>query len=125
RVRQNEKPTEPTPDPTTTKPTEPTDEPTTPKPSETDEPAEPKGPAVEAGYARVTPVPNQPTSVHVTFPKPFKTKPTLTATANSTVPGKSVVEVSATNVTTTGFDLVVYRTTKVTTGVWWQAIEPA
>lgn len=74
-----------------------------------------------SGIAKVTPVADTPTSVYVKFSKPFTGTPSVIVTAQSVVSGTSVVEVSAANRTTAGFDLVVYRTNTTNTYVAWQA----
>jgi hypothetical protein len=75
----------------------------------------------QAGLVKVTPVANTPTSVHIDFPTPFLTPPHVVATAYTTVIGSSVQGVSVASITTTGFDLYVYRVNTVNTTVAWQA----
>jgi hypothetical protein len=75
----------------------------------------------QTGKSSVTPIPNTPTSVAVTFDVPFKVVPRVVATASTTVPGSTVIEVSVGNVTVDGFDLFIYRTNSTATNVNWIA----
>lgn len=79
------------------------------------------GATTQAGVVKVTPVANTPTTVHVTFPKAFTSIPVIVVTAQSTVPGTSVVEVASSGRTSVGFDVVLYRINTATTTVAWQA----
>jgi hypothetical protein len=60
-------------------------------------------------------------SVHITFPWAFTDTPNVQITALSSAPG-TVVECSANNVSTTGFDLLVDRTSATATVANWLAI---
>lgn len=62
-------------------------------------------------------------SVDVSFPAgSFITAPVVTATAGGGVPG-TVMELTVTNVTNTGFTIIGARQTDTNTSVWWIAIE--
>jgi hypothetical protein len=78
---------------------------------------------IEAGIVTITPVANTPTSQAVVFTQPFTDTPVITATANTSVPGSSVTEVSISSPTSTGFNAVIYRQTAVATGIHWHAIQ--
>jgi hypothetical protein len=76
----------------------------------------------QAGNATITPVANTATSLSVTFKVPYSTAPIVTATAITGGPGSNVQEISVNNVTTTGFDVVIYRTNTTVTWVNWMAM---
>lgn len=59
------------------------------------------------------------TKVSVKFPKAFSKVPFVVVTPVTTAP--NVVSCSVQNIKTTGFDLYMYRTTKVNTTVHWMA----
>lgn len=62
-------------------------------------------------------------TVDVAFPAgAFTAPPVVTATAGGGVPG-TVMELTITNVSTTGFTLVGARQTATNTNVWWIAID--
>lgn len=63
---------------------------------------------------------NQTKSVNITFTEPFENVPHVVATPTTGAPANCSVGVS--NITTTGFTLYLYRTTKVNTSVQWVAI---
>jgi hypothetical protein len=72
---------------------------------------------VQSGKVYVEPVANVPTMAHVTFEEPFVAIPQVVASANTTVPGTTVLEVGVANVTKEGFDVYVTRTNTTTTSV--------
>lgn len=75
---------------------------------------------MQSGRVQVTPTAVKSVkSVQVTFPTAFTKTPFVVATPITA--GPNIVAVSVGSVTTTGFILYMYRTTKVTTGVMWQA----
>lgn len=61
-----------------------------------------------------------PTTKAVTFPKPFSSAPRIVLTPVTTVPQNLSVGVSG--VTTTGFNIVVYRNSATSTTVNWIAV---
>lgn len=65
---------------------------------------------------------NTPTATHVTFPKAFTSAPIVLLNPLTAVPGTIFKGCSATNITTTGFDLYVTRTDNGNTSVKWIAI---
>lgn len=73
------------------------------------------------GSIPITPVANAPSAVHINFPWTYDAPPMVWVTANSAVPGTQVQEVTAANVTTTGCDLYIYRTTATQTTLFWRA----
>ncbi len=83
-------------------------------------------PASQAGKVRVDPIANVPTSVHVSFDKPFPVPPVVVAVPQSTEPGNTVraVWVDEQSVTREGFDVWVWRTSDTNTLVSWQAWLP-
>lgn len=72
---------------------------------------------VQSGKVYVEPVANVPTMVHVTFEQPFLDIPQVVVSPNTTVPGTTVLEVGAANITKEGFDAYVTRTNTTTTSV--------
>lgn len=76
----------------------------------------------QRGAATVTPVANTPTGLDVTFATPFSTIPSVIVCANTAVPGNTVKMPSATNISTTGFRVYVYRTSTTATTVDWIAL---
>jgi hypothetical protein len=79
---------------------------------------------VIVGERAITPVANTPTRGAVTFPAGyFSEEPVIVTTANSSVPGGTVVSTSATAITTAGFDAVCYRTNTTLTGVMYVAVQ--
>lgn len=60
------------------------------------------------------------TTKHVTFAESFTSTPHVNVTPVSSVPAK--ISVSVSSVTTTGFDIVLYRSTKARTSVHWIAM---
>lgn len=75
----------------------------------------------QSGRTSITPVANTPTSVNVTFATPFAQAPSISTTPASSVPGSAVKGSAATDITTTGFKLWVYRTNTTATDVCWIA----
>lgn len=63
---------------------------------------------------------NQTVKTHVTFPQAFTLVPTVVCTPLSAAPGN--VHISVKNVTTTGCDIYMFRSTKQNTSVNWIAI---
>lgn len=59
------------------------------------------------------------TSVTVNFPTPFTKTPNVVVSANTS--GANIVATSVGSITTTGFTLYFYRTTKVNTSCHWIA----
>lgn len=55
----------------------------------------------------------------VKFPKAFTKRPNVIVTPWTTVP--SICQVAVSDVTTTGFNVYFYRTTKVNTTIFWMA----
>lgn len=83
--------------------------------------------AVCAGEVLVTPTGSSGTrtgNAYVTFPAGrFTTAPTVVVSANTTVPGTTVVGVGANGATTAGFTAYVARTNNTATGIAWIATE--
>lgn len=52
----------------------------------------------------------------------FASAPHVFVTGDTSVPGQTVLEVSANNVTAEGCNVWIYRTNTTSTGVWWMAI---
>ena len=83
-------------------------------------------PTVQAGFVNV--VPNTPVSdyyrgtAHVTFPTPFSAPPYVVVSGQSSVPGV-LTEVTSINLSATGFDAMISRTTQASTVVYWIAVE--
>lgn len=75
-----------------------------------------------SGQVSITPTANTPTAQAVSFGTTFTATPRVFATAVSSVPGSTVIEVSANNITTTGCDIVLYRTNNNVTLVNWFAV---
>lgn len=65
---------------------------------------------------------NTPTVTHVNFPKAFASAPIVLLNPLTAVPGTIFKGCSATNITTTGFDLYVTRTDNGNTSIKWIAI---
>lgn len=65
---------------------------------------------------------NTPTATHVDFPKEMASAPIVLLNPLTAVPGTIFKGCSATNITTTGFDLYVTRTDNGNTSVKWIAI---
>ena len=79
-------------------------------------------PMVASGYVTVTPtVANAISSASVTFPRAFSGVPSVTATAQSSVPNQ-VTQVTVSNVTATGCTVYMYRTTMTATNIMWIAV---
>lgn len=81
----------------------------------------PENVGVLHGFVNVTPTANAPTAQHVSFSDAFAEDPTVVVSAVSAVPGTAVQAVSAANISTTGFDVYVYRTNSTVTAVMWIA----
>ncbi|OLT26548.1 hypothetical protein BJF83_20910 [Nocardiopsis sp. CNR-923] len=78
---------------------------------------------IASGLLRIVPTPNTPTSMAVTGLNLAGAGAVRAwATANTLVPGSTVVEVSVSDPTSTGFTVVVYRTNDTVTLVRWIAI---
>lgn len=67
-------------------------------------------------------VANKPTATHVKFQETLPKVPAVLLDPLTTVPGTVFKGCSATNITTTGFDLYVTRTDNGDTSVKWVAI---
>ena len=79
-------------------------------------------PMVASGHVTVTPtVANAISSASVTFPRAFSGVPSVTATAQSSVPNQ-VTQVTVSNVTATGCTVYMYRTTMTATNIMWIAV---
>ena len=80
---------------------------------------------IAIGNLSITPsAPNTPTSVTVTFPFTFASAPIVVATAQTGLPGTTVLGVGADSETTTNFRCTVTRTTTTETGINWIAVLP-
>lgn len=81
--------------------------------------------AMAWGSVSITPVASQISTVTVTFPAGrFSAVPTcVQVTANSGLPGTSITEVTASNLTQTSVDISLYRTNATATFIWWLAIQ--
>jgi hypothetical protein len=77
---------------------------------------------IKHGRATVTVVPNQVSTVHVTFDEPFEAIPDIQVSAWTSAVGIYFKGVSFMNPSTTGFDIAVYRTEATNTVVHWQAV---
>lgn len=77
---------------------------------------------IQHGRVTVSCTANEVSSASVTFSKTYTSAPTITLTAGSSAPGTAVSEVCVSNVTTTGFDVRVYRTNTSVTTVHWIAV---
>jgi hypothetical protein len=76
---------------------------------------------MQAGRVTITPVANTPTSIAVTFPRPFATAPKVVVTADASLPGSEVLGAGATSITTTGFTAWIYRTNTTVGRLNWIA----
>lgn len=76
----------------------------------------------QIGTVTCTAKANTPTATHVNFPKAFASAPIVLLNPLTAVPGTIFKGCSATNITTTGFDLYVTRTDNGNTSVKWIAI---
>lgn len=74
------------------------------------------------GSVSITPTANTPTSKSVSFGKTFPSTPNVIISAETSVPGSTVLECGATNISTTGFTAWVYRTNTTATVLHWIAI---
>lgn len=75
----------------------------------------------QSGRTTITPVANTPTSINVTFATPFAQAPSISTCPTTAFPGTAVKASAATDITTTGFKLWVYRTNTTATDVCWIA----
>ncbi len=75
-----------------------------------------------SGYFTMSPTANSPTSVSLSYGKTFTSNPRPFVTANSSVPGSQVLEVSTHSHSTTGCSVAIYRTNTVSTGINWGAV---
>lgn len=81
-------------------------------------------PASASGYTIVSPNANSPTSKTVTLPSGrFSATPNIVVTANTSLPGSTLKEVSRASASTSSFKIVIYRTDSNPTGVDWIAME--
>lgn len=79
---------------------------------------------IKSGIASITTVANQWVYTPVVFPNTFASVPAVVLTSHNAGPaagGTTTLEYAATNVTTTGFNLGVMRSTAVTMDVSWIA----
>ena len=74
------------------------------------------------GSVSITPTANSPTSKTVSFGKTFPSTPNVIISAETSVPGTTVLECGATNISATGFTAWVYRTNTTATVLHWIAI---
>ena len=74
------------------------------------------------GSVSITPTANSPTSKTVSFGKKLPSTPNVIISAETSVPGSTVLECGATNISTTGFTAWVYRTNTTATVLHWIAI---
>jgi len=74
---------------------------------------------IATGYVSITPTADSPTGVAISYGKTFSQNPRTVVTANSTVPGSVVMEVSSANHTTTGCVIYIYKTSDSDAGVNW------
>lgn len=79
---------------------------------------------IQTGKTRIIPIPNEQTSVHVTFPKAFKEAPEVFLTARSSVSGKALLGYGTMDTSKTGFDIYVLRINDTYTDMSWVAIGP-
>ena len=77
---------------------------------------------IDHGSVSITPTANTPTSKTVSFGKTFSSTPNVIISAETSVPGTTVLECGATNISTTGFTAWVYRTNTTATVLHWIAI---
>lgn len=82
------------------------------------------GMAIQTGRVTITPKPNEPTMKKVTFPKPFKSQPSVVMTVISSVPGTNVLGIGTSNNTKDGFEAYVTRINDTETIIVWVAIGP-
>mgnify|MGYP000790531416 FL=1 len=80
------------------------------------------GHTITTGTAVCAAVANKPTATHVKFQETLPKVPAVLLDPLTTVPGTVFKGCSATNITTTGFDLYVTRTDNGDTSVKWVAI---
>ena len=82
-----------------------------------------KIPEIQRGSVRITPsAANTPTSVNITFEKPFSGTPTVIATPYTSVPGTTVTGVAVNGASATGCTLWVTRTNTTETVIHWIAV---
>lgn len=74
------------------------------------------------GSVSITPTANSPTSKTVSFGKTLPSTPNVIISAETSVPGSTVLECGATNISKTGFTAWVYRTNTTATVLHWIAI---
>jgi len=78
---------------------------------------------IQTGSVVITPVANEVTTVNVTFPEAFAVAPEFVAVSPKTAaPYTAVRYASASDYTTTGFKLHLYRTGTGATTVAWMAV---
>ena len=73
------------------------------------------------GGVSITPVANTPTAAAVSYTLSGAGTVAAFATANTAVPGSQVLEVSVASVTSTGMNVMIYRTNTTVTTVYWLA----
>ena len=77
---------------------------------------------IQTGVAEITPTANAVSTMTVTFPEAFKEVPDcVLVSPKSAVPYTTLRYATASDYTTTGFDLHIYRTSATTTTVTWVA----
>lgn len=74
----------------------------------------------QSGSASVTPTSGTPTTKAITFPKPFSSAPRVVLTPVTGVPQN--VSLGVSGITTTGFNIVIYRNSATNTTVNWLAM---
>lgn len=74
---------------------------------------------IQCGRNMVTSKANANVMAHVTFSEAFERQPYVLATPALTEP--STASVSVLNLSATGFDIVLYRTTNASTSIQWAA----
>ncbi len=81
-------------------------------------------PKTAVGYVLVTVTADVVSTASVTFPAGlFDTPPRVFTNALTSVPGTRVIETSASNITTSGCDVYIYRSSSTDTGIMWFAVE--
>ena len=76
----------------------------------------------QTGVVTCSSTANTPTKTHVDFPKTMAYTPIVLLNALSAVPGTILKGITATNITTTGFDIYITRSDGGATSVKWLAI---
>lgn len=73
-------------------------------------------------YIATSPTPNEDTVYNITFPHAYSATPVVVVSADTAAMGQTVLGVSTSNVSKTGFDLHVLRTNDTNTAVHWIAL---